>query len=98
MNHDTPVDVRTVLATSAQSRVEVGADGVMHVLAGPVTLHLERAVCEELTTTLARALVRLVEAEALAARSAPPPLTLVWANPDLVNDVPPPSRRADESR
>lgn len=58
------MDIRTQLAASPRTRVEVGEDGVLHVLAGPVTLHLERAVCEELTTTLARAMVVLT-------RSAP---------------------------
>ena len=58
------MDIRTQLAASARTRVEIGEDGVLHVLAGPVTLHLERAVCEELTTTLAKAMVVL-------ARSAP---------------------------
>jgi hypothetical protein len=40
---DRLIDVRTLLAASAQTRVEIGQDGVLHVLAGPVTLHLERA-------------------------------------------------------
>lgn len=53
------IDIRTQLAASARTRVEIGEDGVLHVLAGPVTLHLERAVCEELTTTLAKAMVAL---------------------------------------
>lgn len=43
----------------------------MHALAAasppcrarPVTLHLDRAVCEELTTTLARAMVALAQAK-----------------------------------
>ena len=56
---DELIDVRTTLAASAPARVEIGRDGVLHVLAGPVTLHLDRGVCEELTTTLARAMVAL---------------------------------------
>lgn len=71
---DRLVDVRTPLASSRQTRVELGRDGILHVLAGPVTLHLERAFCEELTTTLARAMVRLDQARSLA---LPSPLTLV---------------------
>lgn len=35
------IDIRTPLAASTQTRVEIGEDGVLHVLAGPVTLHLE---------------------------------------------------------
>jgi hypothetical protein len=70
------VDIRTQLAASAHTRVEIGEDGVLHVLAGTVTLNLERAVCEELTTTLARAMLAL-------ARSTPkrraPALCLVPA-------------------
>jgi hypothetical protein len=53
------IDIRTELAASPRTRVELGQDGVLHVLAGPVTLHMEREVCEELTTTLARAMVAL---------------------------------------
>jgi hypothetical protein len=53
------VDVRTPLAVSRHTRVEVGNDGVLHVLVGGVTLHLDRRICEELTTTLARAMVTL---------------------------------------
>jgi hypothetical protein len=53
------IDIRTELAASPRTRVELGQDGVLHILAGPVTLHMDRAVCEELTTTLARAMVVL---------------------------------------
>jgi hypothetical protein len=56
---DQLLDVRTPLAVSEHARVEVGRDGVLHVLVGPITLHLDRDRCEELTTTLARAMVRL---------------------------------------
>jgi hypothetical protein len=56
---DQLIDVRTPLAVSPHARVELGRDGVLHVLVGGVTLHLERGLCEELTTTLARAVVRL---------------------------------------
>jgi hypothetical protein len=58
------VDVRTPLAASAHTRVELGQDGVVHVLAGPVTVHMDRERCIELTTTLARAMVQLVSIEA----------------------------------
>lgn len=57
------IDIRTELAASPRTRVEQGQDGVLHVLAGPVTLHMDRAVCEELTTTLARAMVALARNE-----------------------------------
>jgi hypothetical protein len=56
---DTLVDVRTPLAVSDNVRVEVGRDGSLHVVTPVMTLHLRREQCEELTTTLARALVRL---------------------------------------
>jgi hypothetical protein len=59
---DRPVDIRTELAASKRTRVDIGEDGVLHVLAGPITLHLDRASCEELTTTLARAMVALARA------------------------------------
>jgi hypothetical protein len=58
------IDIRTELAASPRTRVEIGRDGVLHVLAGPVTLHLDRAVCEELTTTLAKAMVILARSRA----------------------------------
>lgn len=59
--NDELIDVREPLAGSKNVRVERGRDGVLHVLVGPITLHLERAYCEELASTLARALVRLSE-------------------------------------
>lgn len=65
--NDELVDVRTRLASSPSVRVELGADGVFHVLAGPVTLHMSRELAEELTTTLARAVISL-------AKSNPKPL------------------------
>lgn len=57
------IDVRTPLAVSRHARIEVGQDGIVHVLAGPVTLHMERAICEELTATLARAMVALAKSD-----------------------------------
>jgi hypothetical protein len=57
------IDVRTELAASPHMRVEIGEDGVLHVLAGPITLHLDRDACEELTTTLARAMVTLARSQ-----------------------------------
>ena len=54
-------DVRTPIAVSPSVRVEVGQDRTLHVLVGPVTLHVERHLCEELATTLAVAMVRLYE-------------------------------------
>jgi hypothetical protein len=71
---ETLVDVRTALAESRHARVELGRDGVIHVLAGPVTLHLDRERCEELTTTLARAMLVLAE---LLPKHEPPRLALV---------------------
>jgi hypothetical protein len=71
---DELIDVRTTLAASRQTRVEIGSDGVLHVLAGPITLHLERAACEDLTTTLARAMVALARREP---RQRAPTLVLV---------------------
>jgi hypothetical protein len=55
------VDVRTPLAVTPSARVELGADETLHVLVGPVTLHVHRHLCEELATTLAVAMVRLHE-------------------------------------
>jgi hypothetical protein len=70
---DQLIDVRTPLAVSEHVRVEIGRDGVLHVLAGPVTLHLDRRRCEELTTTLARGMVALCKIE----RRTAPRLSLV---------------------
>jgi hypothetical protein len=71
---DDLVDIRAPLAVSRHVRVEIGRDGVLHVLVGAVTLHLERAVCEELTTTLARAMVTLIRVQP---KGGSPTLTLV---------------------
>lgn len=56
---DPLIDVRTPLAVSEAVRVEIGGDGTLHVLLPALTLHLDQAHCEQLATTLARALVRL---------------------------------------
>jgi hypothetical protein len=68
------VDVRTALAVAKHTRGEIGRDGVLHVLVGPVTVHLDRAACEDLTTTLARAMVALAK---LYPKVQAPSLTLV---------------------
>ncbi|HEX6276597.1 MAG TPA: hypothetical protein VFZ53_26325 [Polyangiaceae bacterium] len=72
--NDIPLDVRTPIAVSPSVRVELGRDRTLHVLVGPVTLHVERHLCEELATTLAVAMVRLHERDA---REEPPVLRLV---------------------
>jgi hypothetical protein len=59
--NETLTDVRTPIAISPSARVELGRDGTLHVLVGPVTLHVDRHFCEELATTLAVAMVRLYE-------------------------------------
>jgi len=58
-----------LLASSPGYRVELVDGAVVHVHAGPLSLRLERAACEALTTTLARAMVHL-------ARLAPRPPAL----------------------
>ena len=61
---------RALLAESPKCTVEIEGDH-LHVHAGALSLRLDRATCEELTTTLAIAMVRL-------ARATPrPALTLV---------------------
>lgn len=47
------------LASAPGYRVELADDGVVHVHAGPLSFRLARDACEALTTTLARAMVRL---------------------------------------
>ena len=73
---DKLIDVRTPLAVSENVRIEVGQDGGVHILTSVMTLHLSRAQCEELTTTLARGLVRLHKLQAPRRR---PNLRLVGA-------------------
>lgn len=98
---DRLVDIRTQLAASPRTRVEIGQDGVLHVLAGPITLHLDRAVCEELTTTLARAMValarraparrgsglRLVREAGAGAGAEPPPPGDAAASPVMTRSI-----------
>ena len=66
--NDELIDVRTPLAVSENVRIELGSDGALHVVTPQLTLHLDRAQCEELTTTLARGLVRLHKLKAPRAR------------------------------
>ena len=84
---DHRIDIRTELAASPRTRVEIGRDGVLHVLAGPITLHLDRAVCEELTTTLARAMVALSRHEP----SSRPPRLRLLRRPERAPDAEPTS-------
>jgi hypothetical protein len=77
---DEPIDVRTPLASSENVRVDAGPDGVLHLHVGPLTLHLHRDRCEELTTTLARAMVGLARAERAAKA---PKLRLVRPGSDV---------------
>jgi hypothetical protein len=82
--NDTITDVRTPIAVSPSARVELGRDGTLHVLVGPVTLHVDRHLCEELATTLAVAMVRLHERDDKLRRcEAPsaPVLRLVGSEP-----------------
>lgn len=72
--NDQLIDVRTPLAASKGTRVEIGRDGVLHVLAGPVTVHMDRATCEELASTLARAMIVLSQ---LHPKHRPPSLSVV---------------------
>ena len=77
-------DVRTPIAVSPNARVELGRDGTLHVLVGPVTLHVERHLCEELATTLAVAMVRLHERDDQLRRNetpSAPVLRLVGSEP-----------------
>ena len=67
---DRLIDVRTPLSVSEHVRVELGADGTLYLVAPHVTLHLERDLGEELTTTLARAMVRLRKLETARERPA----------------------------
>ena len=75
------IDVRTPLAVSENVRVELGENGALHVVTALITLHLERDQCEELTTTLARALVRLHKLSKPARR--PPNLRVLGSEPCL---------------
>ncbi len=88
------IDIRTELASSQRTRVEIGRDGVLHVLAGPVTLHLDRMVCEELTTTLAKAMVILARSRV---KRRGPALSLV--NDSLLPpDAPPDAAPVDAAQ
>lgn len=69
------IDIRTPLAASPSARVEVGNDGIVHLLVGPLTLHLARDMCEELSTTLTRAMASLARLDPPVARR--PQLVLV---------------------
>lgn len=93
--NDELVDVRTPLAVSRGARVEVGQDGVLHVLAGPMTLHLERSACEELTTTLALAMVRLAR---MSPRRKKPELAVVRAPARAEGAPSGPGREGDDVR
>lgn len=80
---DQPIDDRTPLATSENVQIDAGSVGVLHLHVGPLTLHLQRDRCEELTTTLARAMVSLARAERAARAAKVPRLRLVRAKSDV---------------
>jgi hypothetical protein len=64
-----PHDVRTELADSTSTRVEMDAEGVLHVHCCSVSLRLNRDLCEELATTLARAVVALARRQPKARKA-----------------------------
>ena len=61
MQENESVEVRETLSSASTTRLDIGEDGVLHLLVGPVTIHLDQPTCEELTTTLATGLLKLVK-------------------------------------
>ncbi len=74
----TTSEVRTELAASTDCRVELDEAGVLHVHSGDTTLQLDQAACEDLATTLARAVIALSKRQAAErAKARAPRLRLV---------------------
>ena len=69
MSNDSNLE-RTELATGPNCQVEIDEHGMLHVHAGDVSLELDQAACEDLATTLARAVITLSKRQAAAARRA----------------------------
>ena len=61
MQENESVEVRETLSSASTTRLDIGDDGVLHLPVGPVTIHLDQPTCEELTTTLATGLLKLVK-------------------------------------
>lgn len=53
--------VRTILARSESFVVEKCSCGLVHIYAGPVTLHMEPEECEGFTTVMACAMVNMAK-------------------------------------
>jgi len=75
MNDDKLMDVRVPLAAAEGVVVEIGHGGTIHIELSQVSLRLQRAECERITSAMARAMVRLRRIE--EARQATPRLRLV---------------------
>lgn len=68
---------RTLLAQSPQARIEACSCGVIHVNTGAITLRLDPAACEALTTTLARAMLEMAQQRAATQTCCAPQLRVV---------------------
>ena len=56
-----PPCVRTILARAESFVVEKCSCGLVHIYAGPVTLHMEPEECEGFTTVMACAMVNMAK-------------------------------------
>ena len=70
--------VWTILARSESFVVEKCSCGLVHIYAGPVTLHLEPAECEGFTTVMACAMVNMAKMK----EKQNPALRLVPSDPE----------------
>ena len=55
------VEVRETLSGASTTRLDLDEDGVLHLLVGPLTIHLDQPTAEELTNTLATGLLKLMK-------------------------------------
>ena len=70
--------VRTILARSESFVVEKCSCGLVHIYAGPVTLHMEPEECEGFTTVMACAMVNMAKMK----EKQNPALRLVPSDPE----------------
>lgn len=65
------------LAGDTTTRVSIDDAGIIHIDVGPLSLRLEYSVCADLTTILAKAMVRLARERLARAQPPHPRLTLL---------------------
>ena len=74
------MEIRELLSQGPTTRLDIDGDGILHLLIGPVTIHLDKLSAIELATTLSVGLVKVLKTKH---QTSTPILRLVTPNDGL---------------